>query len=76
MIAANEIDKILRNSIKKDVDRTLQHLPFFREESTKTKLNELLYIWARENFDYRYQQGMSDILAVFVYAFYEESISH
>lgn len=50
--------------IRKDVDRTMQELALFNDESIKDAMCDLLYIWARENPEYLYQQGMNDILAV------------
>lgn len=54
----------MRHSIRKDVDRTMQELEFFNDESVRDAMCDLLYIWARENPEYLYQQGMNDILAV------------
>ena len=45
----------------------MQEYDFFQnEELVKASMCDLLYIWARENPDYLYQQGMNDVLAVFM----------
>ena len=36
----------------------------FNDSEVRDRMCEVLYIWARENPDYQYQQGMNDILAV------------
>jgi TBC1 domain family member 5 len=60
-------DYELKHLIRKDVDRTMQEYDFFQnEELVKAPMCDLLYIWARENPDYLYQQGMNDVLAVFM----------
>lgn len=50
--------------IRKDVDRTLQETEFFRDPYVRDQMCELLYVWARENPEYQYQQGMNDILSI------------
>lgn len=42
----------------------MQELEFFRDDHIKDEMCDLLYVWARENEEYLYQQGMNDILAV------------
>jgi len=32
----------------------------------------MLYLWAKDNHDFGYRQGMNEILAVLVYAFHTE----
>jgi len=71
-LAANPKDKELRNLIKKDVDRTLQETPFFREEAVKEKMNELLYLWAQYYPAFGYQQGMNETLAIILVALFSE----
>ena len=57
----------MRHLIRKDVDRTMQEYEFFHSEDLiKRPMCDLLYIWARENPEYLYQQGMNDVLAVFM----------
>ena len=57
-------DDEVRHLIRKDVDRTMQELEFFNDETIRDAMCDLLYIWACENPEYLYQQGMNDILAV------------
>ena len=65
-------DKTIWNQIFKDVNRTFQENPFFQQQSVKDKLQEVLYIWAREHLDFKYQQGMNEILAIVVTAVFSE----
>ena len=30
------------------------------------------YLWAKDNIDYGYRQGMNEVLAIVVYAFFQE----
>lgn len=51
----NEIYEI-KHLIRKDVDRTMQEYSFFTDENNvKSQMCDLLYIWARENPEYKYQ---------------------
>ena len=55
----------MKHLIRKDVDRTMQEYEFFHsEELVKAPMCDALYLWARENPEYLYQQGMNDVLAV------------
>ena len=54
----------MKHLIRKDVDRTMQELELFNHEEIKLRMCDLLYIWAKENPEYLYQQGMNDVLAV------------
>ena len=65
-------DKEIRVQIQKDVTRTNQENIFFRLQDTKDRLQEILYIWAREHPEYKYQQGMNEILAGLVSAVFTE----
>lgn len=62
----NEIKKI----IMLDLNRTYQEIELFLQNSTKTMLSNILFIWSKENDDVSYKQGMNELLAVFYLAFF------
>ena len=62
----------LLNLIKIDVDRTYQENEIFLLDIIKKKLVNVLYIYAKENPNYGYKQGMSDICGVFLYVLYKD----
>ena len=61
----------LLNLIKVDVERTYQEKDIFQKEDIKQKLAYVLYIYAKENPQYGYKQGMNDLLGVFLYVLYK-----
>jgi TBC1 domain family protein 5 len=65
-------EKEVKIQIWKDVNRTMQENDFFRQKVVMDRLEELLYIWAREHPDFKYQQGMNEILAIVVTAVFSE----
>jgi len=65
-------DKEIVTQIWKDVTRTHQDNDFFRQKDIKQSMLDILYIWARENLDYKYQQGMNEILAAVMSAVFSE----
>ena len=58
--------KKLRNLINKDIMRTFQHLPLFKNEQVKEFLSDILFYWCiqEENKQISYRQGMNDVIAV------------
>lgn len=52
--------------MKKDVERTLQEFKLFKDILVQQKMEELLFIWAKEHPEFKYQQGMNELLAVVV----------
>ena len=44
----------------------MQEISIFKMPSVIVKMEELLYIWAKEHPEFKYQQGMNEILAVVV----------
>jgi TBC1 domain family protein 5 len=62
----------LLNLIKIDVLRTFQEDEIFKLDIVKKKLVTVLYIYAKENAELGYQQGMGDICGVFLYVLYKE----
>ena len=61
----------LLNLIKMDVERTYQEHEIFTKIEIKKKLASVLYIYAKENPEYGYKQGMNDILGVFLYVLHK-----
>ena len=47
-----------------------QTLPEATNDDFKKELMLMLYLWAKDNHDFGYRQGMNEILAVLVYAFH------
>lgn len=39
-------------------------------------MEEILYLWAKEHPDYKYQQGMNDLLAVIIYCVISEQMNN
>ena len=62
----------LLNLIKIDVQRTYQEDEIFKLDIVKKKLVTVLYIYAKENLEAGYQQGMGDICGVFLHVSYKE----
>ena len=63
-----------RVQIQKDVERTFQDDPFFRQESTKIAMEEALLAWAMEHPNFEYQQGMNEIFAVILCTLRDEYV--
>ena len=42
----------------------MQEYTLFKNQEILGHMEEILYIWAKENPDFKYQQGMNEILAV------------
>ena len=53
------------------VERTYQEHEIFTKIEIKKKLASVLYIYAKENPEYGYKQGMNDILGVFLYVLHK-----
>ena len=64
-------DKELRELIKQDVDRTMQENSFFTLPEVNAQLQDMLYLWAKDNIEYGYRQGMNEVLAIVDYAFFQ-----
>ena len=57
--------------IKIDVTRTFQKIEFFQKEEIQKALINILFIFAKNNKDIGYRQGMSDLCAIFLYVIYK-----
>ena len=66
----NDEDKDLKDLINKDLIRTYQDIDIFLKSNIKNYLANILYIWSKENKQISYRQGMNEILAVLLLAFY------
>lgn len=67
-------DKEMRELITQDIDRTSQEYDFFQEKKVKDILIGILFLWAKENPETAYKQGMNELLAIVVFAFFAERI--
>ena len=63
-------DKELRDLITQDVERTMQEVALFTKPEVKGCLENLLYLWAKDNAEFGYRQGMNEVLALLVVAFF------
>uniref|UniRef100_A0A1I7RUT5 Rab-GAP TBC domain-containing protein n=1 Tax=Bursaphelenchus xylophilus TaxID=6326 RepID=A0A1I7RUT5_BURXY len=72
------IDEGLRDSIRKDVDRTFPELQFFQSQTTKRIMSDILFVYSKQNSHISYRQGMHEILApiLFVIYFDHRSFEH
>lgn len=69
-------DKEVQELITQDVDRTMQEINLFTIPIIKEHLEDLLYLWAKDNNDFSYRQGMNEILAIVVIAYFQEFIEN
>jgi TBC1 domain family protein 5 len=49
-------------------------MEFFQEESILKLLTNVLFVWCKLNPDTSYKQGMNELLASVVYAYFQEAI--
>ncbi|KAJ9113622.1 hypothetical protein QFC22_005930 [Naganishia vaughanmartiniae] len=54
----------LRAIIDRDVERTFPDIPYFTDPYVRKVLRTILFLWAVENPDIKYRQGMHELLAV------------
>ena len=65
--------------IQKDVVRTDRHVSYFNKDFDHPniqKLYRILYVYANNNHDVEYAQGMSDLAAVFVCTIPDEALAY
>ncbi|KAF4218534.1 hypothetical protein CNMCM6805_008058 [Aspergillus fumigatiaffinis] len=67
-------DEQMRADISQDVDRCLQENFFFREPATKTKMIDILFIYAKLNPDLGYRQGMHEVLAPILWVIHGDAV--
>ncbi|GBG34854.1 TBC1 domain family member 13 [Hondaea fermentalgiana] len=75
LIAEDEEDEELRETIWKDVQRTHPGFHFFAEARCEV-MERILYIYAKLNPAIRYVQGMNELLAPILFAFGSPSLDH
>ena len=46
----------------------MQDVEFYARDDTKKHMSDLLYLWAKDNPQFGYRQGMNEILAIIVHA--------
>ena len=63
-------DTKIKELINKDLDRTYQEIDLFLQNKIKNILANILYIWAKENQEISYRQGMHELLAIIFIVFY------
>jgi len=47
-------DQEITSLIKKDITRTMQELSIFHDPTFSQNLQQILFIWAKENSEYKY----------------------
>ena len=52
----------------------MQDIEFFTREDVKENLSNILYLWAKDNNEFSYRQGMNEILALIVQVCFDEII--
>ncbi len=65
--------KEIKKIIDLDIGRTYSEYPLFKDEKTREVLTNVLLIWAHENLDTSYKQGMNEIVSliyIVIYPFY------
>ena len=65
----------MRDLITQDIERTSQEFEFFTLKKVKDILVGMLFLWAKENHDISYKQGMNEILAIIVFAYFAERVA-
>ena len=58
--------------IKVDVTRTFQKVELFKQEKIQKALINILFVFAKNNKEIGYRQGMSDLCAIFLYVIYKD----
>ena len=69
-------DTKIKNLINIDLDRTYQEIDLFLQNKTRNILANVLYIWAKENPEVSYRQGMHELLANILIVFYPFYFTH
>jgi TBC1 domain family protein 5 len=63
----------LEREINQDIDRTYPEHEFFQQQSVKDIMLRILFIYARQNPQLSYKQGMHELLAPLLYILDRES---
>lgn len=67
-------DAFLREEILKDVQRTYQEKEFFTSNYVSELLSKVLFIWAKENPDIGYVQGVNELGASVIYVYFATAV--
>ncbi|PGH11591.1 hypothetical protein AJ80_07061 [Polytolypa hystricis UAMH7299] len=67
-------DETIRTEIYQDVERCLQENYFFRDPTTKARMLDILFIFAKLNPDLGYRQGMHELLAPILWVVHHDAI--
>ena len=65
-----EENSSIKHLIEIDVERTYGDTKLFQDEYIRRMEEDILYVFAQENKPTSYKQGMNEILAIFIHAFY------
>ncbi|XP_025080541.1 TBC1 domain family member 5-like isoform X5 [Pomacea canaliculata] len=65
-------DNELRLTIKQDVIRTYPKIEFFQSNQMRNVMVDILFIYAKENPDVSYQQGMHELLAPIIFVLHSD----
>lgn len=68
-------DEELRQEILQDVDRCMPDEPYFRQESTRILMTDILFVYCKINEDIGYRQGMHEILAPVLWVIENDAIA-
>ena len=68
-------DQELKSTIMLDIDRTYQDRELFQQKFVKDLMVNVLFVWAKNNPDLGYKQGLNELLAVLVFVAYGESVT-
>lgn len=66
-------NKELQQEIDKDVSRTFPDIEFFRDQNIQKIMNNILFVYCKENPKLGYKQGMHELLAPILYTVMKES---
>lgn len=65
-------DESIKDLIDKDVKRTFPEIEYFCNEKTRDVLRNVLFIYAKQNPELSYRQGMHEVLAPIVFALHSD----
>ena len=65
-----EENSSIQHLIEIDVERTYGDVKLFQDKYIRKMEEEILFVFAKENKPISYKQGMNEILAIFIHAFY------
>jgi TBC1 domain family protein 5 len=69
------LDTQLRTTINQDVTRTFQDMPYFHRPATQKMLDEVLFVWSRQNGEIGYRQGMHEVAAIVLWVLHGDRVA-